>query len=149
MPRQEVPASFERCVSIKAPAACVWRFLTDIASMKAWMGEPEMALEIETDWTVGKPIVISGFHHASFKNTGCVVAFEPSRRLAYTHLSSWSHLADKPENHTTLEFVLDARDGVTALTLNATGFPTYSIFKHLEFYWRGTLEILRQQTERH
>lgn len=149
MPPHVAPGSFDQYVLIKTPPWRAWRFLTDHGLMKAWMGEPEMALKIETNWIVGSPIAISGFHHGSFENTGRIVAFEPPGRLAYTHLSSLSRLEDTPENHTTLEFVLDEHDDATALTLKATGFPTHSIFKHLEFYWRGTLEILRRQAERH
>lgn len=148
MPRQSAPTSFERCIAIKAPPRQVWRFLTDIELMQAWMGEPEMALAIATDWTVGSPIVVSGFHNVAFKNTGRVVAFEPAERLAYTHLSSLSRLPDKPENHTTLEFLLHAKGNATSLAFRAFQFPSASIFKHLEFYWRVTLEILRQHVER-
>lgn len=147
MPRQSAPTSFERLIAIKAPSRHVWHFLTDTELMKSWMGEPEMALEVETNWIVGQPIVIRGFHHVSFKNTGNVVAFEPTERLAYTHLSSLSRLPDKPENHTTLEFLLNAEGNVTSLAFHAFRFPSASIFKHLEFYWRGTLEILRQHVE--
>ncbi|HET7371652.1 MAG TPA: SRPBCC domain-containing protein [Gammaproteobacteria bacterium] len=148
MPRHAAPASFERLIAVKASPRHVWRFLTDVELMKAWMGEPEMALEIETTWAVGSRIAISGFHHAAFQNSGTVVAFEPDERLAYTHLSSLSRLPDRPENHTTLEFLLTPGDDGTSLAFGASGFPTVSIFKHLEFYWRGTLEILRQHLER-
>jgi len=40
-----------------------------------------------------------------------------------------------------------ANDG-TSLKLRGSGFPTASIFKHLKFYWGGTLEILKQHVER-
>lgn len=149
MSRPLAPASFERLIAIKEPPRHVWRFLTDTELMKSWMGEPEMALKIETNWVVGQPIVVSGFHHVPFRNTGNVVAFETTERLAYTHLSSLSRLPDRPENHTTLEFLLTPGDDGTSLAFSASGFPTASIFKHLEFYWRGTLEILRRRTERH
>lgn len=116
--------------------------------MKEWMGEPEMSIEVETDWTVGGPIVVHGFHHVHFENAGTVLEFEPMARLAYTHLSSLSRLPDVPDNHTTLEFTLGAIGDTASLTFVATGFPSDVIFKHLQFYWSGTLEILRQHVER-
>jgi uncharacterized protein YndB with AHSA1/START domain len=143
----DVPPSFTHSVLVAAPAARVWRFLTDIGCMKAWMGEPEMALEIATDWTVGAPIVVRGVHHLPFENIGTVLAFEPPRRLAYTHRSSLSRLPEVPESDTRLDFLLQDTGRAIALTLTASGFPSASIYRHLQFYWGSTLEILRRQVE--
>ena len=146
-PMTDVPPSFTHSVLVAAPAARVWRFLTDIGCMKAWMGEPEMALEIATDWTVGAPIVVRGVHHLPFENTGTVLAFEPPMRLAYSHRSSLSRLPDVPESYAVLDFLLQDTAGATALTLKASGFPTASIHRHLQSYWGSTLEILKRQLE--
>ncbi|MFC4311118.1 SRPBCC domain-containing protein [Steroidobacter flavus] len=140
-------ARIEQAIVIDAPASVVWENLTRIELMKEWMGDPEMALEIETDWTVGHQIVISGFHHVRFKNRGRVVAFEPMQRLAYTHLSSLSRLPEVPGSYTMLEFTLAAVNRATALQFQASGFPTESIFKHLQFYWGGTLPVLKRTIE--
>jgi uncharacterized protein YndB with AHSA1/START domain len=140
--------SFEETILINASAKAVWNSLTHSHLMKDWMGEPEMAIEVETDWTVGGPIVVRGFHHVPFENTGTVLEFEPMARLAYTHLSSLSRLPDVPANHTTLEFALKHIGDTVSLTFVATGFPAGAIFKHLQFYWSGTLEILKQHVER-
>ena len=139
---------FEHTIVINAPADAVWDSLTRRQLMKEWMGEPEMSLEIETDWTVGGSIIVRGFHHRPFEHTGTVLIFEPTARLAYTHLSSLSRLADVPENHTTLEFALKHIGDTVSLTFMAPGFPSDAIFKHLQFYWSGTLEILKQHVER-
>jgi hypothetical protein len=32
--------------------------------------------------------------------------------------------------------------------LTLSDFPTHTIYKHLDFYWRTTLEILKQFVER-
>jgi uncharacterized protein YndB with AHSA1/START domain len=141
--------SIEQTVVINAPPWVVWESLTRAERMKEWMGEPEMKIEVETDWEVGGPIVVRGFHHARFKNTGVVLELEAPKRLRYTHLSSLSRLPDKPESYTTFEFRLDPVGDFTSLTLVVTGFPTETIFKHLQFYWSGTLEILKQHAEQH
>ena len=133
---------------IDAPARFVWEQLTRIERMKEWMGGPEMEIEIDTDWDVGGPIAVSGLlRHARVRNTGVVLEFKPPASLSYTHLSSLSRLPDEPESYTTLSFTLQPLDDRTSLTLVATGFPTVTILKHLQLYWRGTLGILKQHTE--
>ncbi|MGH8443808.1 MAG: SRPBCC family protein [Solimonas sp.] len=143
--------SFSQAVSIHAPAGVVWACLTRVERMRAWMAEPEMVLEIAADWRVGGVIVMRGFHHERFENTGTVLAFEPQRLLRYTQLNSLSRLPDVPENHALLEFRLaaagDAADDATALTFTASRFATPEIYKHLQFYWAGTLGILKRQAE--
>jgi len=60
-------------------------------------GGAAMEIEVITDWKVGNPIVIQGFHHRKFENQGTVWQFEPTSVLQYDYLSSISGLADKPE----------------------------------------------------
>ncbi len=138
---------FEKSITIQAPAASVWHALTNPEWMKRWMGEPEMEIEITTDWQVGNSILVKGFHHAWFENRGIVLAAEPGRLLRYTQLSSLSHLPEQPESYTVIEFQLFPSDNRTLLTLAISNFPTETIFKHLEFYWGATLEILKELVE--
>lgn len=140
---------FEQTVVIDAPTWVVWESLVRAERMKEWMGEPEMEIEVETDWTIGGPILTRGFHHARFENRGVVLRFEPPKKLSYTHLSSLSRLPDEPGSYTTLEFSLGAVGDATALTLVATGFPTMTIFKHIQLYWTGALGMLKQHAERY
>jgi uncharacterized protein YndB with AHSA1/START domain len=137
----------DRTIDIDAPPGLVWRALTDPVQMKRWMAEPEMDLEILTDWAVGSPIVVRGFHHVKFENTGSVLRFEPERALTYTHLSSLSQLPDTPESHSVLAFTLMSSERGTSLTLTIRDFPTHTIFKHIDFYWRTTLGVLKQFIE--
>jgi len=143
-----VTQRIEHVVAIAASPGEVWHVLTTPALMAAWMGEPEMQLEIDADWRVGAPVEIRGVHHVAFRNTGTVLRVEPERALAYTHLSSLSRLPDTPENHTEITFALTAAGEGTSLTLTLSSFPTESIARHLDFYWRTTLAILKQAVER-
>lgn len=115
--------------------------------MRQWMGEPEMQVEVTTNWQVGQPILISGFHHVKFENRGTVLRFEPGRLLSYNYLSSVSRLPAVPENHTVLEFELIPAGAATTLQLTASSFPTQTIFKQVEFYWKSTLPLIRQRVE--
>lgn len=142
------PQELSFSVMVDAPAAAVWDALTRPSQMQLWMGEPEMAVEVLTSWEVGSPITVRGFHHVAFENTGRVLRHEPHAALTYTQLSSISRLPDTDGNHTTFAFTLEPRDGGTRLTVTLTGFPTYTIFKHLEFYWRGTMTVIKTVVER-
>lgn len=148
MPHHPEQESFEQSITIGASAERVWEYLTRPELIKTWMAWPEMGLEIETDWVIGSPIVMRGFHHVRFENRGTVLEFVPASRLAYTHLSSLSRLPDVSESYSLLEFFLKSEGGATALNLRVSGFPTSSILKHLQFYWGGAMVELRRTVER-
>lgn len=139
--------SIEEQVLINAPVSAVWEALTHVERMQEWMGEPEMHLKIETDWQVGNKFVVRGRHHVPFQNNGIVRDFDPMRRLAYTHLSSLSRLPDIPESHATIGFHLAPTNNATSLTLSIASPRSATIFEHLQFYWRGTLQVLKQHVE--
>jgi uncharacterized protein YndB with AHSA1/START domain len=140
--------AIEKTVVIAASPATVWEALTDPAAMRAWMGEPEMAIDVDTDWRPGSPIVIRGEHHGRFRNHGIVLDAVPGALLRYTHLSSVSGLADVPAHYSTIAFALDAVDGGTAVRLTVERFPTETIYRHLNLYWRGTLDVFKAFVER-
>jgi uncharacterized protein YndB with AHSA1/START domain len=141
--------NFSSSVLITRAAPVVWKILTDPGMMIRWMGEPEMQIEIETNWQLNSPIVIRGFHHVRFENRGVVLEFERDKRLCYTHLSSVSRLPDVPENYSRLLFTLDCGPKTTELTITIENFPTESIRKHLEFYWTGTLTQIKAAVEKY
>lgn len=135
---------FSATVTVNAAPMQVWSILT---TQVEWMGEPEMQIEIFTDWKVNSPILIRGFHHAKFENKGIVLQYDEGKRLSYSHLSNVSRLPDLPENYTILEFVLTPAGEETELTLNIENFPTEVIRKHLEFYWRTTVFKIKKAAE--
>jgi len=142
-----LPKNIERAVYISATPPIVWQYLTDTDMMARWMGEQEMNIKVETDWTVGNPIVISGFHHTKFENKGRVLDFEPNKLLQYTHLSSVSRLPGDEENYAIISFLLSSENEGTLLTLTLERFATETIMKHLDFYWRGAINVLKRRIE--
>lgn len=142
-----MPDKFSVNVTINSEPAAVWLALTDPELMIKWMGDPEMEIEVRTDWGINTPILIRGFHHVKFENKGIVLKYEREKRLSYTHLSSISRLPDRQENYSILEFILTPAANQTMLTVNIENFPTESIRKHLEFYWRATIVIIKENVE--
>ena len=138
----------KKSVLINASSSHVWQFLTNPDLMKQWMGDPEMKIEILTDWKVGNAFMIRGFHHEQFENKGTILQFEPEKIFQYEYLSSLSNLADTPKNHTIVTFTLVPKEGKTELTVEVANFPTEVIYKHLEFYWNGTVQILQSIIEK-
>jgi uncharacterized protein YndB with AHSA1/START domain len=137
----------EFTILVNSSAALTWKTLTDPEKIKGWMGESDYAVEVITDWKVGFPILINGFHHIKFENRGIVLEFEPNALLRYNYLSSTSRLPDKPENYTEIEFRLTPIGNQTSLKVSLSNFPTESIMKHVSLYWRATIEVIKSQVE--
>lgn len=140
-------AGFSTTITINSDTGKVWNTLTNTKLMKKWMGDPEMKIEVDTDWAINSPILISGFHHIKFVNKGLILQYDKEKKLKYSHLSSVSRLPDITENYTVLEFVLIPLGKKTQLTLNIENFPTETIRKHLEFYWRTTVVMIKEAAE--
>ncbi|RFS17951.1 SRPBCC domain-containing protein [Emticicia sp. C21] len=139
--------SFSANITINAAPAKVWQTLTDTKIMTQWLGDSDMEIEVHTTWQINSPIIIKGFHHVQFKNKGVVLVFDKERKLSFTHLDSVSDLPDIPESYSTLTFTFEPIDESTHLTLNIQNFPTESIRKHLEFYWKTTLVMIKNKVE--
>lgn len=138
--------SITKTITINALAEKVWQALTNPADMQQWMGE--FKIDIHTTWQVGSPITVNGtLYKKPFENKGIVMAFEPGHEIAYSHLSSLSNLEDVPGNYSHIHFALAPAGQETTLTLTITQFATDIIYKHLAFYWNGTLEVLRKYAE--
>jgi uncharacterized protein YndB with AHSA1/START domain len=56
---------------IDAPPAAVWRTLTNPILMKQWMAEPDLRIEIVTDWKVGSPFIVRGHHNTQWSAAEC------------------------------------------------------------------------------
>ncbi|QIP14555.1 SRPBCC domain-containing protein [Spirosoma aureum] len=138
---------FSTAISINGEPADLWAALTKPELMATWLGEPETKIEVDTTWDINTPIFIRGFHHVPFENKGMVLQYDNERKLRYSHLSSVSRLPDKPENYSILEFTLTPIDNQTLLALSIENFPTESIQKHLEFYWRTTVLLIKKSVE--
>lgn len=136
-------------VQIAASPATVWRALTDPSRAVRWMSDEP--LELDTDWTVGSPIVLRGVLHGRlrFKNSGQIQAFEPLRLLEYTQWSSLSRrvLPDTPENHAVIRLELRGSEAGTDVELTLSRLADYAVYGHINYYWEVALVALKRQCE--
>lgn len=132
---------------INASATAVWDTLTNPKLMEEWMAEPGMQLVVEKDSRVGSPILFRGFHHVKFANKGTILELQPYRIFRYNYLSSLSKLPDRAENYTVIQFELVPVSNGISLILTVTNFPTEIIYRHVEFYWRATMTIIKSKVE--
>ena len=56
------------------------------------MADPEIKIEIDTNWKINTAVLVRGFHHLKFGNKGVVLSYEREKNLSYSHLSSFSRL---------------------------------------------------------
>jgi uncharacterized protein YndB with AHSA1/START domain len=144
----DYPQTVCKSIRINASSSAVWEALTQPQLMKSWMLDSEV--EIMTTWEVGSPVVINVqdvSYKTAFTNTGVVLQFLKNRVLEYSHFSSLSQLPDQPENYTVIRFTLQPDEDHTLLQLDLSNFPTASHYKHIDFYWNVTLEVLKRFLE--
>jgi uncharacterized protein YndB with AHSA1/START domain len=142
--KQQLQQNILKSIRIDASVIAVWEALTQPELMKSWMADSE--IEIVTTWDVSTPIVINVQEvspKTSFKNSGLVLQFVKEHVLEYSHLSSLSQLPDQDENYTIITFTLQQEENQTLLKVNLSNFPTESIYKHIDFYWTITLDVLK------
>ena len=141
----------EATVDIDAPRSDVWRSLTEPERIKEYY----LGADVQTDWQVGSPITFKGeWEGKPYKDKGEILAFEPERKLAYSHWSSMGGKPDAPENYHVVEVTLDERDSATRVNLrqsNLEGGATKDDVANRERYeqtWTQMLDGLKKTAER-
>lgn len=151
-PLQTITQSIE----INAAPAQVWLALTEPGAGGKWRDA-----EFHTDWTPGVPFEITArVGEKKYRDKGLVVRFQPPTLLEYTYWSRVSGLPDTPECRSTIRMSLHPHNSATLLTVEHQVPPSpvkrgqgweigpESGWKHVQFYWRMTLPILKEVIER-
>ena len=132
-------------ISIEASADRVWSVLTDPGAVKEFM----FGTDVETDWTVGGPIVWRGIWDGkAYEDRGSVLEFEPGRRLVVTHFSPLSGQEDAPENYHTLTWTLEDQSGSTELTLSQDNNASAEEAEHSKGMWDSLVKSVKAIAER-
>lgn len=148
-------AVVSQSIVIAAAPESVWAALVHRDNGRVWRGA-----DFDTDWQVGAPIKITAqIGPKRYNDKGKVLQVEPPSLLAYEFLPRVSGLPDLPENYSVVTLRLTPSPAGTTLNVDHTVPPSpirrgknfeigpESGEKHVQFYWRSTLPILRDLVE--
>jgi uncharacterized protein YndB with AHSA1/START domain len=109
-------------IEIDAPPQRVWQTLVEPGLVARYMH----GTTVDTDWTVGSPIVWRGeWQGRQYEDKGEVLAVEAPRRLAVTHWSPLTGDADEPANYHHVTYELEPLgEHRTRLTLTHGNSPS-------------------------
>jgi uncharacterized protein YndB with AHSA1/START domain len=131
-------------IAIDAHPESVWAALITPELRKQWF----FGVDTETDWSVGGPIVHRGEYEGQpYVDKGTVLAFEPPALLVHTHWSSVSGVPDLPENHQTVSWRLDEREGQTDLTVTDDNIRSEEARATSDEAWIAALTKLKELVE--
>ncbi|WP_426227262.1 SRPBCC domain-containing protein [Pseudarthrobacter sp. DSP2-3-2b1] len=135
----------ESAITIDAPPDRVWEVITDPDAVKEFM----FGADLQTDWTVGGPIVWRGeWEGKPYEDKGQILEVEPGRKLVHTHFSPLGGEEDKPENYHTLTWLLEGQDGQTRLTLSQDNNASAAAAEHSQGMWDMLVADVRRISER-
>lgn len=106
-----------KAIEIGAPAATVWKVLTDNEFIHQYM----FGCRAETDWKPGSPLLWKGAPDDKLYVKGHVVSVEAPYRLVYTVIDPNSTIADIPSNYLTMIYDLKERSHGASLLEIAQG----------------------------
>lgn len=131
---------------IKSPSAVVWQLITNPQFMGKWLSDDK--IHVESNWKNGSPIIFSGMMHGIYLyNKGIILQFTPLIFFKYNYISNLSNLPDVPENYTKICFTLNESNAGVILELEISEINSYVDYKHLEMYWKPTLNIIKKFAE--
>jgi len=149
------PAVVMASIDIAAPSEAVWRALVDREEGRIWRGA-----DFETDWQPGSPISITAqIGSKRYRDKGTVLQVNRPSLLVYEFLPRVSGLPDVPESYSRITLQLAPHMAGTTLGIAHTVPPSpvrrgknfeigpESGEKHVGFYWRSTLPLLRDLIE--
>jgi uncharacterized protein YndB with AHSA1/START domain len=121
----------------------VWDALTNPEIVKRYF----FGTNLMTDWQVGHKIAFTGeWDGKAYEDKGIVQEYVPNQKAVYTYLSSWSGLADAPENYQLITYEVNEVDNGTELTITQTNFDEEKA-KHSEESWASIIEGMKKLVE--
>jgi uncharacterized protein YndB with AHSA1/START domain len=131
-------------IDIAAPAARVWRALTDPEIIARYF----FGSTVVTDWQPGSPVVWQGeYQGRAYQDHGRVLEAEPGRRLKVTHFSPLTGLPDVPANYHTITYEIGERGGATHLSLSQDNNGDEAEAQRATQTWQMMLAALKKTVE--
>lgn len=153
--RDDMHAAVTESIRIAASAKRIWNALLDREQGRIWRGA-----DFQTDWREGSPIlIVARIGRKTYNDSGSVLRASAPFLLAYDFLPKVSGLPDTAESYSRVTFRLIEEETQTFLEVEHTVPPSpvrrgngfeigpESGEKHVRFYWRSTLPLLRDLVE--
>ncbi|MDB5157801.1 MAG: hypothetical protein JWR50_2508 [Mucilaginibacter sp.] len=136
--------SLKTSIDIKAPAAKVWKALTDAEIVKKYF----FGTDQRSDWKVGSDITWTGeWEGKTYQDHGKILEITPGTYVKYSYWSSMSGTEDKPENYQNVSYKLTEQDGVTNLEIGQDNIKTEEAKGHSEQNWQHIFGKMRDMVE--
>jgi uncharacterized protein YndB with AHSA1/START domain len=136
--------SLKTTLNINAPAAEVWKGLTDPEIVKQYF----FGTDLKSDWTPGSPIIFSGeWDGNAYEDKGTILDIIHGKYVKYSYWSSMSGTEDKPENYANISYTLVENDGVTTLTITQDGIKDEAAREHSEQNWQMIFGEMKKMLE--
>lgn len=129
--------------TVNSPVSKVWDALTNPRIVKEYF----FGSDLVTDWKVGSPVIFQGEYEGKpYKDRGIVLEYSPNKSLAYSYLSNWAGLEDKPENYLMVSYHVRELANGTELTITQTNYDEEKA-KHSEGNWKNVIDGLKKIVE--
>jgi uncharacterized protein YndB with AHSA1/START domain len=126
--------SLTTSINIKAPAAEIWKGLTDPEIVRQYF----FGTNVKSDWQAGSPITFSGaWEGKSYEDKGIIQEITPGKYIKYSYWSSMGGTEDKPENYAYVSYSLDEKEGGTTLTITQDNIKDVTSKEHSEQSWQA------------
>jgi uncharacterized protein YndB with AHSA1/START domain len=131
-------------ITVNAPAAQVWKALTDAAIVKQYF----FGTNVKTDWKKGSPIIWSGeWEGKAYEDHGTILDITPGKYVKYSYWSSMGGTEDKPENYQNVSYNLTEKDGVTTLEIGQEKIKDEAAKEHSEQNWQYIFGKMKEMVE--
>jgi uncharacterized protein YndB with AHSA1/START domain len=132
-------------IDIKAPAAEVWKGLTEPELVKQYF----FGTTVKSDWKAGSPITFSGeWDGKAYEDKGTIQEITPGKYVKYSYWSSMAGTEDKPENYNNVSYLVTENYGITTLELTQDGIKDETSKEHSEENWQMVLSGLKKILEK-
>ena len=129
---------------IDATPERIWKALVTPAAIKQYM----FGTTVTSDWKEGSPIRWKGeWQGKSYEDNGTILAFEPNRKLEYSHFSPLAGKPELPENFHTVTIELAPEGKGTNVTLSQDNNASEQEREHSTKNWEMMLSGLKEYVE--
>lgn len=137
--------SLKTSINVNAPAAQVWKALTDPEIVKQYF----FGTLQKSDWKKGSPITWSGeWEGKTYEDKGQILDIDPGKFVKYSYWSSMSGTEDKPENYQDVSYTLTEKGRVTTLDITQGNIKDEKTKEHSEQNWQSIFGAMKDMVER-